>query len=71
MSSLPDDHTIKMVQMGASQGWECPNCHHVMSPWTAECPHCPLKSEDATTATIDKTPDMDVRVRLSEGESKR
>ena len=26
------------VKVGAAQGWQCPICHRVLSPWTQECP---------------------------------
>lgn len=26
------------MQMGAQQGWQCPVCKRVLSPWTIECP---------------------------------
>lgn len=27
-----------MLQVGAQQGWQCPICKRVLSPWTPECP---------------------------------
>lgn len=26
------------IQSGASQGWQCPICKRILSPWTVECP---------------------------------
>lgn len=26
------------TQNGAQQGWQCPICKRVLSPWTPECP---------------------------------
>lgn len=32
------------IKVGAAQGWQCPICHRVLSPWTQECP-CKGKGE--------------------------
>lgn len=29
---------INFMQVGAQQGWQCPICKRVLSPWTPECP---------------------------------
>ncbi len=34
-------YVTQYMHLGASQGWECPNCHHVYSPWQYECSRCP------------------------------
>lgn len=30
--------TSGFIQTGAPQGWQCPVCQRVLSPWTQECP---------------------------------
>ena len=30
--------TSRYMQVGAQQGWQCPLCKRILSPWTAECP---------------------------------
>ncbi len=30
-----------MITIGPEQGWECPKCHSVYSPTTAQCLNCP------------------------------
>lgn len=30
--------TNGFLQLGAQQGWQCPICKRVLSPWTTECP---------------------------------
>ena len=42
------------VHVGASQGWECPNCHHVYSPWQYDCTRCPGEWTTTTTAESNK-----------------
>ena len=40
--------TSGFMQMGAMQGWQCPVCKRVLSPWTQECP-CRGKIDCETT----------------------
>lgn len=43
------------MQIGAIQGWQCPVCGRVLSPWTQECP-CKGQTEgywSVTTAHTD------------------
>ena len=43
----------------AQQGWVCPRCGAVLSPWTMECPHCRPGINRITTSpnTSNKFPD--------------
>ena len=41
--------------VGAAQGWQCPICKRVLSPWTPECP-CKGKVEWETSTS---TPNPD------------
>lgn len=36
------------MKMGAAQGWQCPICGRILSPWTQECP---CKGQPQTTIT--------------------
>jgi hypothetical protein len=38
-----------MMQVGPQQGWQCPLCKAVMSPWAQSCIHCrPVLGERIT-----------------------
>ena len=39
---------------GAAQGWQCPICYRVLSPWTIECP-CKGKPEWEKSVTDNET----------------
>ena len=49
-----DPAYAEYVHVGASQGWECPNCHHVYSPWQYDCTRCPGEWTTTTTAESNK-----------------
>lgn len=44
-----------MMQMGAMQGWQCPVCKRVLSPWTMECPCKGKPRSDTTDITVEWT----------------
>lgn len=41
------------MQVGAQQGWQCPICKRVLSPWTVECP---CMGQGMGSITITSTP---------------
>lgn len=43
---------INYNQLGAQQGWQCPICKRVLSPWTVECP-CRGQVSSITTTTLE------------------
>ena len=38
------------IQTGAMQGWQCPVCKRILSPWTTECP-CQGQGKQTITTT--------------------
>lgn len=47
----PGSYTTNFMQLGAMQGWQCPICKRVLSPWTPECPCRGQGMETYTTTT--------------------
>lgn len=45
--------TSGFMQTGAQQGWQCPVCKRVLSPWTIECPCRGQGMETFTTTGYD------------------
>ena len=45
--------------VGCMQGWECPKCGRVFSPYTHMCPYCGPKYSHETT-TVPMQPQMPV-----------
>lgn len=45
---------IDYMQVGAQQGWQCPICKRVLSPWTPECP-CGGQGQKTWTTTSGST----------------
>ena len=43
--------TSGFMQVGAQQGWQCPLCKRVLSPWTIECP-CRGQGMETFTTTV-------------------
>lgn len=56
------------MQLGAQQGWQCPICKRVLSPWTPECPCKGQGMETWTTTTTESTGNQ--TITLSEEMSK-
>lgn len=46
------EENINYMQLGAQQGWQCPICKRVLSPWTTECPCKGQGSQTWTTTSI-------------------
>lgn len=44
-----------MIQCLAQQGWQCPICKRVLSPWTPECPCKGLPETYTLTTTSQPT----------------
>ena len=65
--------TVHYMQVGAQQGWQCPICKRVLSPWTPECPckgqgpqtwtttSITLKGTGSETATLHNESGVDAR----------
>ncbi len=51
---MKEDKVIGYVKEGASQGWQCPQCERVYSPWQYECFHC---NNDKPTTVVASTDD--------------
>lgn len=48
--------TNNYMKLGAQQGWQCPVCGNVLSPWTTMCPcHGNPTWTTSTTTDGDKT----------------
>ena len=50
---------IDYVKVGASQGWQCPICGNVYSPWQYECTQCNHDRPTTITATTEIWPEED------------
>lgn len=48
--------TNGFMQVGAQQGWQCPVCKRILSPWTIECP-C-KGAGNSQTITFSTTPEI-------------
>lgn len=44
------NYTMNYMQLGAMQGWQCPICKRILSPWTPECP-CQGQGMETITTT--------------------
>ena len=40
-----------MVVTGAQQGWQCPQCNNIYSPWNHECNNCNRQEAYKFTST--------------------
>lgn len=58
--------TENFMQVGAQQGWQCPVCKRILSPWTPECP-CRGQGPETiwTTTTTGNTETFTVAVKNS------
>lgn len=54
-SGPSQNYSINYMQLGAQQGWQCPICKRVLSPWTPECPCKGQGMETWTTTTSEGT----------------
>lgn len=52
-SEIP--YTNKFMQMGAMQGWQCPQCGRIYAPFVQECYHCNSFESTLTTTTTEGT----------------
>lgn len=46
----PQINALNFLQVGAQQGWECPRCHTINSPWQHQC-SCKPNEFKTTTST--------------------
>lgn len=46
------NYNMNFMQLGAQQGWQCPVCKRVLSPWT---PECPCRGQGIETITVAST----------------
>ena len=44
---------IDYTKIGASQGWQCPQCQKIYSPWQYECLYCNNQKPETKVACTD------------------
>lgn len=62
-AELGKNYTMNFMQVGAQQGWQCPVCKRILSPWT---PECPCRGQGMETITMTSTSTGTTKINIKE-----
>ena len=64
------NYNMNFMQVGTQQGWQCPICKRILSPWIPECPCRGQGVETYTTTSVSTSGDETIFLRGNKEENK-